>query len=73
MSGASRVDDLKCVTCGADLLDPNKSPLSMCTECFKNAQEATKKQIGNQKNRKGTVKTYTIRVDPRVLAPRFQK
>ena len=67
-----RVDDSCCVTCGMTLIDPENSRLSMCTECFKAAQKASEKQIGNMKNRKGMVKQYTITVDKRALHPKFQ-
>lgn len=73
MKGWNRVEDLCCVGCGVTLIDPANSQLSMCTDCFKKAKVASEKQITNHKNRKGMVKTYTIKVDPRALHPKFQK
>lgn len=73
MSVGSRVDDGRCVTCGMTLIDPANSPMSMCTECFKLAEEATKKQIGNMKNRKGTVKSFTIKVPKELIVDRLRK
>ena len=72
MKGWNRVDDLCCVTCGSPLVDPKNSPLSMCTQCFKDAREASKKQIGNIKNRKGVVKRFTVKMDPRVIHSKFK-
>ena len=73
MSGGSRVDDAACVICGMLLIDPANSPLSMCTDCFKATEKATKKQIGNMKNRKGMVKSFTIKVPPELIADRLRK
>ena len=73
MKGWNRVEDMCCVGCGVTLIDPAKSPLSMCTDCFKKAEVASKKQTVNHKNRKGMVKSYTVRFDERVLHPKFQR
>ena len=73
MKGWNRVEDLCCVLCGTALIDPANAQLSMCTECFKKAKEASKKQISNMNNRKGMVKRGTIKIDPRLLHPKFQK
>jgi hypothetical protein len=55
------------------LIDPENSPMSMCTDCFKQAKAASEKQISNHANRKGMVKTRTVKIDPRLLHPKFQK